>query len=300
MVASICICTLDRALDLKRALSSLAKSQGIEKCEIIVVNNSSTENSKSVIEKFKNNIRIRYFRVDGRSLGRARNKGWREARSATVAYLDDDAYVCSSWVPALLSFAEDPKVAGQTGRVCSDPPLSQLSQNFHPSVCAAAYSLLDLGPVERDLRDGESVIGNNMAFKRNVLLASGGFAENLRTYDEPFLVWPLMWKGERFRYNPAMAAVHCISQARQSHCWIRQKVALSGVSYQILLTHLKDYPQSPGNSDILARSLRAAGGWIVSLLLSRRKHQFAFECELLFCYNRLLFLLRMHTSSDYD
>lgn len=298
--ASICICTLDRADDLEKALASLTCSPGIHECEILVINNSDTHASKNVVDRFVGKLNIGYFVVPERSLGKARNAGWRHARTPVVAYLDDDAVVAPSWVSALLQFADSPDLSGQTGKVLADPSLDYLSQTFHRSVCTSAFSLLDYGNSARDLSYGESPIGNNMAFKRALLEESGGFADNLRTYDEAFLAWPAMWKGMRFRYVPSMQITHSVSQNRQSLVWIRNKTSLSGVTYQILLSRLRSFPECPGNWSILFRGGRAAAGWLVSSLLRRKKQAFAFECEVRFHWNRLLFLLGMRNPGDYD
>ena len=90
---SIIICTYNRAVVLGIVLDFLSRqSRPFYQLEIVVVDNNSTDNTKSVIQTLaKNDSRIKYLLEPMQGLSHARNKGARLAKSDWLLYLDDDA-----------------------------------------------------------------------------------------------------------------------------------------------------------------------------------------------------------------
>jgi glycosyltransferase involved in cell wall biosynthesis len=93
-LVSVVIPTSNRANLLKRALESVL-SQTYRKLEILVIDDASRDNTRAVVEAFKDD-RIRYLRHDINLGGSAaRNSGIRAAKGHFIAFLDDD----DEWVP---------------------------------------------------------------------------------------------------------------------------------------------------------------------------------------------------------
>lgn len=93
---SIVIITCNREKELKIALESCLKFADMD-CEIIIVDNNSTDGTRHMIEHFvvpsHNNINIRsYFMNKNLGVAGARNHGLKMANSRVVFFLDDDAY----------------------------------------------------------------------------------------------------------------------------------------------------------------------------------------------------------------
>lgn len=92
---TLIICTYHRADLLAHCLAALAAQTPPDiPWELIVINNSSPDNTTEVVDDFL----IRHPQIDGRcitetqqGLSHARNRGYREARAEWVIYLDDDA-----------------------------------------------------------------------------------------------------------------------------------------------------------------------------------------------------------------
>jgi GT2 family glycosyltransferase len=105
-------------------------------------------------------------------LSGARNTGLDIATCEVVAFLDDDAAAAADWIARLLAGYADPRVAGVGGRV--RPDWREGRPAWFPTefdwVVGCSYRGLPTtrGPVR-------NFIGANMSFRRNLLLALGGF-----------------------------------------------------------------------------------------------------------------------------
>ena len=94
---SVIIPTYNRADILPRAVSS-ALSQTYDDCEIIIVDDCSTDHTRETVSAWSEE-RIRYIRhAENRRQSGALNTGIDNARGQYVAFLDDD----DEWVPTKL------------------------------------------------------------------------------------------------------------------------------------------------------------------------------------------------------
>jgi GT2 family glycosyltransferase len=202
---SVVIITRDRPDHLRRCLDSLsAQAQPPE--EVIVVDSSSGTESELVASAFPG---VRYLRFPGgrRGMPAARNAGVRLARGEVVAFLDDDCEASPRWLSGLAEAHRDPGVDGVGGKVI-DP-------------------VVTIGPARRFLTSGEPwaepddgdprpadvdfLQGGNMSFRRETLLAAGGFdpgytGSNYR--EETDLCFRLRRQGRRLVYAPEAAVTH--------------------------------------------------------------------------------------------
>jgi glucosyl-dolichyl phosphate glucuronosyltransferase len=94
-VVSIIICTYNRADILKLCLNSIVKHAGvyINKLEIIIVDNNSSDHTLQVANEFNILLPIRYFFEAKQGLSMARNCGGENARYEWLFYLDDDGMI---------------------------------------------------------------------------------------------------------------------------------------------------------------------------------------------------------------
>jgi glucosyl-dolichyl phosphate glucuronosyltransferase len=174
-VVTVVICTYNRASVLKLALQSLVE-QTAEKnsFKIIVVDNNSTDDTKKVVEDFKNKLSLKYVFEDKQGLSHARNRGYQEADTEYVAYLDDDAKADRNWVNIMSKIIQEEKVEVFGGPYhpyyLDEPPLwikdSRLQQ-------------VDYGDSARILTENEYINGTNMVYRRGLLEKYNGFRTDL-------------------------------------------------------------------------------------------------------------------------
>jgi HAD superfamily hydrolase (TIGR01662 family) len=107
---------------------------------------------------------VRVVRTAGGGPARARNLGWRTARSPWVAFLDDDVVPDADWYERLASDLADlpPDVAGSQGRVRVPLPDDRRPTDWERGTAGLATS---------------SWITADLAYRRDALAAVGGFDE---------------------------------------------------------------------------------------------------------------------------
>ena len=184
--ATVIVCTLGLELGtLARSLQSLAQMR-CENFELLVVDNlpSRTE-TRELVESFVARVRIRYVPEPRPGLARARNTGVAAAGdSVYVAFTDDDVAVDPSWLSWLLDGFTESAVEAVTGLVMP-LGLESVAQKrferyagFGKGVRRQIYDLDQHAARDRFLYPywgGMFGSGNSMAFRRQALLALGGF-----------------------------------------------------------------------------------------------------------------------------
>lgn len=89
---SVIIPTYNRATKLKEAVQSVC-DQSFKNFELIIVDDGSTDNTKQVIESFRDE-RIKYIYQNNQERSAARNNGIRNAKGTFICFLDsDDLYL---------------------------------------------------------------------------------------------------------------------------------------------------------------------------------------------------------------
>ena len=99
---SVVICTKDRARKLSALLASVRKLECRSGCpfEVVIVDNGSTDDTRSVVAAFEQDARLTVSYVyEGRpGEGNARNAGVRAAAGEIILFTDDDCIVPPDWV----------------------------------------------------------------------------------------------------------------------------------------------------------------------------------------------------------
>jgi GT2 family glycosyltransferase len=207
---SVVIVTYNRCRDLEECLNSLFRLNE-PPGEVIVVDSNSTDGTDKLVKNYS----LKFININERSMVKARNMGFHHAQSEVVAYIDDDVVVCKDWSRYILEPYEDERVGGVVGRVV---PYDDERGLYLPVKHKAIGKVFDNGlilgnfdvptphPIEVD-----TLIGCNMAFRRDLLLKAGGFDEKFRGScfrDDTDLSLRLKRLNYKLIYNPKAMVRH--------------------------------------------------------------------------------------------
>lgn len=99
----IAICTHNRAAWLDTCLGSLAHQPHLDKIEVLVVNNASSDHTSAIVQRHAVSFPCCREVFEPRpGIGHARNRALRETELSWQAHLDDDAIVCEHYIEVLL------------------------------------------------------------------------------------------------------------------------------------------------------------------------------------------------------
>jgi glycosyltransferase involved in cell wall biosynthesis len=267
MRASVILCTHNRANRLAAAVkSAIDQDENPDTFEILVIDNASTDATRSISESFGS--RVRYVHEPRLGLAHARNTGWRHARGEIAAYLDDDAVADAGWLRAILAAFDRARSPG-----CAGGPVRPLWEAPRPPWLAdellTSLTILDWpgGPhAIADLRT-EWLAGANLAVPRALLEMIGGFAQGLDrsgtrllSSGDVYMQKQIAARGCILWYDPAIAVTHAVPVNRLTRAWFRERYWAQGLSdamMQILEEDLRGHP---------LRRARAAVGEAARLL----------------------------------
>jgi len=195
---SVVVCAYNAADTLEDCLSSLERLTYPD-YEIIVVNDGSKDDTGAIGRRHPG---VKVVDIPNGGLSAARNVGLKEATGEIVAYTDADTRVDSDWLTFLVQPFLTSDVVGSGGPnvvPADDPPMAQCIAR---APGAPTHVLLDD-------RIAEHVPGCNMAFRRDALVAIGGFNPiYLRAGDDVDVCWRLQARGWRIGFASAALVWH--------------------------------------------------------------------------------------------
>ncbi len=201
---SVVIPTRDRAGMLDRCLAAL-RADLDDGDEVIVVDSASRD--EAGVADVATRCGARLIRCDRPGASLARNAGWRAARHATVAFVDDDVRVLPGWSAGLLGALDDREVVFVTGRIVV-PDDQQAAERPVAVTSRTEPELLHPGVV------GDLGASANLAVRRFALVAVDGFDETLgpgtwaASAEDLDLFDRLFREGFLGRFEPAAVAEH--------------------------------------------------------------------------------------------
>ncbi len=283
-LVSVVVCTFNRAVFLRKCLASLLNQENFPPFEVVVVDNNSTDDTAKVVAEARQETALpfQYIFLAEMGLSLARNVGIQAARGSIIAFIDDDAVAEPSWVQEIQNgFQLFPQAAGMGGAVKGEYESARPDWLATDLLCA--ISVGEFGETLRWMERHESVLGCNMAFRREIFERRGNFLANLgRTglsllaAEEVEFCNRLRAHGESIVYNPRMAISHWVPKERLTKPYIRERMNWNGRS-------IARTDQAWGNSILLRAAARfvgaiplAAAGQI--LATGRPAQKFFYRC----------------------
>ena len=234
---TIVVPTYNRAAQLEVALTRLVKAarNAPGPCEILVVDNNSTDRTREVTNEFANDVR--YLVESRQGLSHARNAGIGAIPAAlrtsehVIAFTDDDVEVADDWLLVLgREFMAHQDVSCIGGRVLPRWEASRLPE-WLSSAHWAPLALQDHGEKPRvfDAHAPVCLVGANVAFRADVFDRIGMFSPEVQrvrdsigsTEDHELLV-RLYDAGARALYVPEMIVWSSISPDRLTRQYHRR------------------------------------------------------------------------------
>lgn len=175
---TVVIPTHNRAMLLRRAIDSALAQTAVARCDIVVVDDGSTDDTPHVAAAYAG--RIRYVRRDNSGPAVARNTAIRACPNEFAAFLDDD----DQWQPDKIEhqvavFTRWPEVVLVGGRsVACDPHVGSWP---HPVPVVAFDIPVDLAPA---LFETNFLPTPTVMVRTAALLAVGGFDRRLRRSED--------------------------------------------------------------------------------------------------------------------
>jgi len=157
--------------DMLRSLQS--QSAPRPDTEIIVVDNGSTDDTRSIVRRFD----VTLLEEPKRGPAAARNRGLRHARGAIVAHCDADTVLTRRWVAEVVAPLGDPDVAVVAGRTLAYRPVTGAERY----AAASAMWEAERSVARREFPFAPSL---NMAVRRDDALRAGGWDESLLTAED--------------------------------------------------------------------------------------------------------------------
>lgn len=259
---SAIVCVYNRADTLPDCLDALvAQSLPADRCEVIVVDNNSTDGSRDIAETYAaRHKQVRVVREEKQGLASARNRGMREATSPIAAFTDDDAVPASDWLERLLARfnALDETVAavgGELDPVWETPRPDWLTgDKLHHALSVR----LGWSRYARFLSDEEWLCEANSAYRIAPVMALGGFPENLGRIGTNLLSGEnainalLLRDGMRFFFDPEIRVQHQIARGRLTKDWFRRRFFWQGVTTYLVRKYLQENGGAVETSSVVA------------------------------------------------
>lgn len=227
-------------------------------CNILVVDNNSTDKTRDVAESYIGTLPLRYVFEPAQGLSNARNRGLREATTEWAAFLDDDAKAHADWVATVLDTIGKGDFEAFGGPYYAWHYFGPAPQ-WYPDFLGTydpphEYGLLDTSIAY--------IPGGNCALKIASAQAAGefpvefGMSGEKCAYGEESALFAVMAKsGCQLGFVPAMKIDHCVLGYKYSFVWlVRSYFARGSAEYAT---------RAP--SPVLGRVTRQIGTFAVSI-----------------------------------
>jgi glycosyltransferase involved in cell wall biosynthesis len=181
--------------------------------EAIIIDDGSTDGTPVVLEKYKDNPKIRIISVPNGGPSKARNMAIKEARGEFIAFTDADCIVDREWLNCLMqSFAADGSVIGVGGDQLSPSDEAEFGTQLNGFLkligFISDYVKGDAGAGHTAIRETEHNPTCNVMYKKEVFQKAGFFTEDLWPGEDVELDHKIRKLGYRLLFNPAAVVFH--------------------------------------------------------------------------------------------
>jgi glycosyltransferase involved in cell wall biosynthesis len=144
-----------------------------EDVEILIIDNSSTDLTPTLVEKYGNNAKVKYFLETKQGLSHARNRGMKEANGDILVYLDDDIELVDDYFDICDEIFLDNSISISGGKVL---PFKTGIPDWLPYKYYFLVSVYDMGDHPKFVK---YIMGGNFAIRRSDAMRIGHYNTSL-------------------------------------------------------------------------------------------------------------------------
>jgi len=212
--------------------------------EAIVVDNNSKDGTKTAVEEFRGNSRIKLKYLFEKEQGKsyALNSGSKAANGEFLVYTDDDVVVHPYWLTNIVKALRGTHAACVGGKIHLDweiprPPWLNATLLGHLGYLDLGEEPIKLSTSENYRDYGPRLYGANIAVKSSVAEKYGYFntkmgpkAEKMYHAEDTHFIETLIQSGEDVYYIPDVIVNHCIPEKNIQKKYFRKRVFHQGES----------------------------------------------------------------------
>ena len=203
---TVVVATRNRAGRLDALLHSIRSQEGAS-CEVVVVDNGSTDGTAELLARGVPGLRLRAIEASSAAgPGEARNVGWRAATADLVVFADDDVRADPGWLAAFVEAHRSRPDAVLQGLTDADPEELARSRAFNRTRVVPGPSAW--------------YPSCNIAYPRAVLERLGGFSDRYERAwaEDTDLGWRARGAGHEAAFVPRARVRHAVHQVGLVGC----------------------------------------------------------------------------------
>ena len=243
---TVIIATYNRAAMLDECLAHLRTQRFLPGDSVIVVDNGSVDGTAATVGRhqaaWSASLRLLHEPRPGKSHAIARALA--EASGDVLVFTDDDINVGAGWLDAIRTAMTDSEVALSGGPVAPRwemgvPEWIRTARERYPRL-GAPIALVDYGDNRVEL-GARTLLGGNLAIRRDVFVKVGGFPTNLGKLrgtllsgEDDELCRRVQAAGHRSVYLPHALVYHWVPAARTRVSYFLRWFYWSGITHAIM------------------------------------------------------------------
>lgn len=170
---SVVICTYNRAQYLPQTIESVL-AQSFQDFELIIIDDASTDNTQTVVEKYNSDSRIRYIKNNTNlGLGKNRVESTKNVRGEYIAIIDsDDYWVDVNKISKQVDFLDKNKKVGVVGT------FGKIIDDKNNIVGKLEYKTNNLD-IRKHMLSHHQFLHSSVLFKKEAFTKAGGYDATL-------------------------------------------------------------------------------------------------------------------------
>lgn len=241
---SVIVATYNRSAYLLRTLDSLVRQTlPLERFEIVVVDNNSTDDTPEVCERFAAahpQLHFRRVAEPSQGISFARNRGIAESRGAYIVFIDDDEEAGPRWAESYCRFFEDHPGFDAAGGAVVPVYEAPLPRWYSHYIERMITGVMDMGARIVPFRGKRYPGVGNSGFRRSLFDRFGNFdtalgrsGTNPMGGEEKDFAARLRAGGIRYYYIPDAEIYHITPAYKLSETYFERLSRMIGVSERV-------------------------------------------------------------------